>query len=156
CSCQEAALSFFELRPSAWEETNMNFDYEHWSRMAAEWIAWARGPNHDAFWAYRTSLCAFIGGGQGEALDVGCGAGRVSGALKDCGYCVPATDPVEAIVSAAEQAGSAHDYKVAAAANLPFADNTFDLAIAYNVLMDIEDVSAAVREIGRVLRPAGT
>ena len=66
-----------------------------------------------------------------------------------------ATDPVETFISAAEQAGSADDYKVAAAANLPFADDTFDLAIAYNVLMDIEDVPTALREIGRVLRASG-
>jgi ubiquinone/menaquinone biosynthesis C-methylase UbiE len=51
-----------------------------------------------------------------------------------------------------EQAGSADDYKVATATNLPFADGTFDLAIAYNVLMDIEDVPTAPREIRRVLR----
>jgi SAM-dependent methyltransferase len=134
----------------------MNPDREHWSRIAPEWVAWARAPNHDAFWAYRASLLAFIGRGEGEALDVGCGEGRVSRVLKDCGYRVTATDPVEAFISAAEQAGSADDYKVAAAANLPFADDTFDLATAYNVLMDIEDVPTALREIGRVLRPSGT
>jgi len=69
---------------------------------------------------------------------------------------VTATDPVEAFVSAAEQAGSADEYKVAAAANLPFADDTFDLAIAYNVLMDIEDVPMALKEIRRVLWLSGT
>jgi SAM-dependent methyltransferase len=134
----------------------MSVDHRHWSRIAAEWLAWARTPNHDAFWAYRASLVAFIGQGRGEALDVGCGEGRVSRVLKDCGYRVTATDPVEAFVSAAEQAGSADEYKVAAAANLPFADETFDLAIAYNVLMDIEDVPTALREIRRVLRASGT
>ena len=45
---------------------------------------------------------------------------------------------------------------MATAANLPFADDTFDLAIAYNLLMDIEDVPTALREIRRVLRPSGT
>jgi len=40
--------------------------------------------------------------------------------------------------------------------NLPFSDDTFDFAIAYNVLMDIEDVPTALKEIGRVLRPSGT
>jgi 2-polyprenyl-3-methyl-5-hydroxy-6-metoxy-1,4-benzoquinol methylase len=65
-------------------------DIEHWSRIAAEWTAWARAPNHDAFWAYRGSLLAFIGQGAGEALDVGCGEGRVSRVLKDCGYRVTA------------------------------------------------------------------
>jgi len=69
---------------------------------------------------------------------------------------VTATDPVEAFISAAEQAGSADEYKLATANNLPFADHTFDLAIAYNVLMDIEDVPTALREIGRVLRSSGT
>jgi SAM-dependent methyltransferase len=60
------------------------------------------------------------------------------------------------LLAAAEQAGSADDYQLATAANLPFADDMFDLAIAYNVLMDLEDVSSALREIGRVLRPFGT
>jgi 2-polyprenyl-3-methyl-5-hydroxy-6-metoxy-1,4-benzoquinol methylase len=107
----------------------MNADHAHWARIAPEWVAWARTPSHDAFWAYRASLLAFIGRGEGEALDVGCGEGRVSRVLKDCGYRVTATDPVEAFISAAEQAGSADDYKVAAVADLPFADDTFDLAI---------------------------
>jgi SAM-dependent methyltransferase len=134
----------------------MNLDREHWSRIAAEWVAWARKPNHDAFWAYRASLFAFIGRGEGEALEVGCGEGRVARLLKDCGYRVTATDPVEAMILAAEQAQSADDYKVAPAANLPFADDSFDLAVAYNMLMDVEDVSMALKEIGRVLRPSGT
>src|SRR6516162_496037 len=69
-------------------------DIEHWSRITAEWTAWARAPNHDAFWAYRASLLAFIGQGAGEALDVGCGEGRVSRLLKECGYRVTAVDPV--------------------------------------------------------------
>jgi len=71
-----------------------NPDYEHWSRISGEWIEWARAPNHDAFWAYRDALLAFIGRGEGEALDVGCGEGRVSRALKAVGYSVIASDPV--------------------------------------------------------------
>jgi SAM-dependent methyltransferase len=131
-------------------------EIEHWSRNAAEWTAWARAPNHDAFWAYRAALLAFIGRGVGEALDVGCGEGRVSRVLKECGYRVTAVDPVEQLVSAAEQAGSADAYEIAAAADLPFADCSFDLAVTYNVLMDVADVPAAVKELKRVLRPSGT
>jgi len=130
-------------------------DIEHWSRIASEWTAWARAPNHDAFWAYRASLLAFIGQGAGDALDVGCGEGRVSRVLKECGYRVTATDPVEQLISAAEQAGSADAYKVAAADNLPFVNGSFDLAVAYNVLMDVENVPAALKEIRRILRPSG-
>ena len=130
-------------------------DIEHWSRIATEWMAWARAPNHDAFWAYRGSLLAFIGQGAGDALDVGCGEGRVSRVLKECGYRVTAIDPVEKLVSAAEQAGSADAYGIAAGADLPFENCSFDLVVAYNVLMDVDDVPAALKEMTRVLRPSG-
>lgn len=130
-------------------------DIEHWSRFADEWTAWARAPKHDEFWAYRASLVSFIGPGVGDALDLGCGEGRVSRVLKDCGYRVTAIDPVEQLISAAEQAGSADAYKVAAAADLPFANGSFDLIVAYNVLMDVEDVPAALKEARRVLHPSG-
>ena len=121
---------------------------EHWSRVAAEWTAWARAPNHDEFWAYRAVLRSFIGQGAGDALDVGCGEGRVSRLLKECGYRVTAIDPVEQLICAAEQAGSADVYKIGTAADLPFANRSFDLVVAYNVLMDVEDVPATLKEIG--------
>jgi SAM-dependent methyltransferase len=110
-------------------------DWKHWSRFAAEWTTWARAPNHDAFWAYRASLAAFIGGGDGEALDVGCGEGRVSRELMALGYKVTATDRVSTLVECAAQAKSAHDYAVAGATRLPFEDGHFDLVVAYNVLI---------------------
>ena len=81
---------------------------------------------------------------------------RVSRLLRSCGYRVTATDPVPAFVEAAREADSADAYAVAPASRLPFADGQFDLAVAYNMLMDVEDVPGAVREIRRVLRPAGT
>jgi SAM-dependent methyltransferase len=130
-------------------------DRRHWSRVAAEWIAWARTPNHDAFWAYRAALAAFIGPGSGEALDIGCGEGRISRELTALGYRVTATDPVGDLVRAAAQARSARGYALAEAAALPFAAAGFDLVVAYNVLMDVDDLPAAVREMRRVLRTSG-
>jgi SAM-dependent methyltransferase len=130
-------------------------DREHWSRVAGEWVAWARAPDHDAFWAYRGSLAAFIGRGAGEALDVGCGEGRVARELMALGYRVIGTDPVGALVQAAAEARSARGYAVAGASELPFGDGRFDLVVAYNVLMDVDDVPAALKEMRRVLRPTG-
>jgi SAM-dependent methyltransferase len=43
----------------------------------------------------------------------------------------------------------------AAAADLPFGNCSFDLAVAYNVLMDVEDVPAVLKEIRRALRARG-
>jgi 2-polyprenyl-3-methyl-5-hydroxy-6-metoxy-1,4-benzoquinol methylase len=76
-------------------------DHKHWSQVAEEWVAWAREPNHDAFWAYRASLAAFIGRGNGKALDVGCGEGRISRELTACGFKVTAVDPVSPLLRAA-------------------------------------------------------
>ncbi|WP_164311290.1 methyltransferase domain-containing protein, partial [Streptococcus pneumoniae] len=60
-----------------------------------------------------------------------------------------------ALVDGAAAAGSADRYAVASAEALPFADGSFDLVVAYNVLMDVEDVPAACAEIARVLAPGG-
>ena len=131
-------------------------DRKHWSDVAEQWVAWARKPNHDAFWAYRAALAAFIGRGNGgKTLDVGCGEGRVSRELTACGFDVAAVDPVSRLVSAAVEAQSARNYAVASAAELPFGNAQFDLVVAYNVLMDVEDVPAALKECRRVLRPTG-
>ena len=76
-------------------------DRKHWSQVAEEWVAWARKPNHDAFWAYRAALAGFIGRGNGKALDVGCGEGRISRELTACGFQVTAIDSVSQFVRAA-------------------------------------------------------
>jgi SAM-dependent methyltransferase len=128
---------------------------DYWSAVAEEWIAWARTPGHDAFWAYRDALARFIGQGGGMALDIGCGEGRVSRELKMLGYQVTACDAVAGMVAAAARVDSADGYAVADAAALPFDSGRFDLVMAYNMLMDVEDVPAVLAEIRRVLRPAG-
>ncbi|MGN8020126.1 class I SAM-dependent methyltransferase [Phyllobacterium sp. 22229] len=135
---------------------NAPADREHWARVAKQWIAWARSPEHDAYWSYRNSLLAFTGTGTGKALDVGCGEGRVSRDLRTLGYHVTATDAVAEMVDAARQADSADAYAVSDAATLGFDDSTFDLVVAYNVLMDVEDVPGSVKEMRRVMRPDGT
>lgn len=131
-------------------------DREHWSRVSSEWTLWARTPNHDAFWAYRDSLLTFVGRGKGEALEVGCGEGRISRELRDCGYRVTASDPVGELLKAAQEAHSADAYAIASGTDLPFKTACFDLVMAYNVLMDVDNVSATLKEIRRVLRASGT
>ncbi|SCY59629.1 pimeloyl-CoA biosynthesis protein BioC [Nitrosospira sp. Nl5] len=130
-------------------------DETHWTQVAPQWIAWARSPQHDVFWAYRDALVEFLGPNAGDALEIGCGEGRVSRELRKLGYRVTATDAVAAMVDAARQSDSADQYAVAGASDLPFDDKQFDLVMAYNVLMDVDDVSAALQEARRVMKPKG-
>jgi ubiquinone/menaquinone biosynthesis C-methylase UbiE len=86
---------------------------------------------------------------------VGCGEGRFARELTALGYRATATDAVAEMVAAAREAGSAAAYAVAPAENLPFADAAFDLVVAYNVLMDVDDLAGALAEARRVVRPGG-
>jgi SAM-dependent methyltransferase len=44
---------------------------------------------------------------------------------------------------------------VASATELPFENAQFDLVVAYNILMDVDDVPSALKELRRVMRPTG-
>ena len=130
-------------------------DIAAWTAAAADWIAWARAPGHDAFWAYRDAFRGFVGADDGAAIDIGCGEGRIARELAGLGYRVTACDGVPAMVEAARRAGSAVECLLAPAAALPVADGAFDLAVMYNMLMDVDDIDAALAEAARVLRPGG-
>jgi ubiquinone/menaquinone biosynthesis C-methylase UbiE len=71
------------------------------------------------------------------------------------GHEVVAIDAAPTLLRAAEDAHSAGSYAVADAARLPFADAAFDLVVAYNSLMDMDDMPSTVGEAARVLRPGG-
>ncbi len=133
----------------------MSEDVAHWSRVAEDWTAWARAPDHDSFWAYRGALETFIGKGAGPALEVGCGEGRVARTLRALGYDMTVVEPAPALLEAARALDSASTYHAASATDLPFADASFDLMVFYNVLMDVDDLSSAMTEAARVLRPGG-
>lgn len=88
-------------------------------------------------------------------LDVGCGEGRFCRMLAAKGLNTVGIDPAEALIREAQRLHPRGAYRVAGAEDLPFEDKAFDLVVAYLSLIDIADVSAAVRESHRVLRPGG-
>ena len=99
-------------------------------------------------------------------LDVGCGGGRNLTYFLQNGYEVYGIDPnPEAVAQvqllaetlAADNA-PAKNFTVAKAEDLPFEDNTFDLAICSAVLHFAEDSNhfdAMLRSVWRVLKPGG-
>lgn len=127
-----------------------------WETEAEDWIAWARAPGHDSYWSYSPGFFAEIVPPAGRAtLEVGCGEGRVCRDLAARGHAVTGIDAAPTLLAAAQQADPGGRYLLADAAALPFGDAEFDLVVAYNSLMDVEDMPAAVREAARVLEPGG-
>ena len=92
--------------------------------------------------------------GAQRVLDVGCGDGQVSRLAAKLGAQVVGVDPTWNCVSVAHQRGGAV-FARAGAAQLPFADATFDAVIACLVFEHIRDVDEAIAEVARVLQPGG-
>ena len=126
-----------------------------WEREARNWIAWARTPGHDSYWEYSPAFFEIVPAPGRVTLEIGCGEGRVARDLADRGHHVSGIDASPTLIEAAREADPGRDYQVAEAAALPFEAGAFDLVVAYNSLMDIEDMSGAVREAARVLTDRG-
>lgn len=80
-----------------------------------------------------------------KVVDIGCGYGRNRPVVEQAGGEWTGVEPFE---------GGAHTV-VADAEHLPFADNTFDIAIMDAVLEHIPNVAEAFKEVARVLKPGG-
>jgi SAM-dependent methyltransferase len=129
---------------------------EDWEREARNWIAWARAPGHDAYWDHSGPPFFELLPPAGRAtLEVGCGEGRVARDLAARSHRVTGVDASPTLLAAARASDPGGRYVLADAAALPFDDATFDLVVAFNSLMDIDDMAGAVREAGRVLEAGG-
>jgi SAM-dependent methyltransferase len=127
-----------------------------WEWQAERWLRWARTPGHDSYWHYREAFFAVIVPEPGRrTLEVGCGEGRVARDLAHRGHRVVAVDASPTLVGHAADADPGGRYLVADAATLPFRDGSFDVVVAYNSLMDVDDMPATVAEAARVLEPGG-
>jgi SAM-dependent methyltransferase len=129
---------------------------ENWEREAQNWIAWVRTPgHHNAYVDYSPAFFELVPPARRATLELGCGEGRVSRDLGDRGHRVTGIDASPTLLEAAQLADPGGEYVLADAAALPFSDETFDLVVAYNSLMDVQDMPGTVREAARVLRPDG-
>lgn len=125
-----------------------------WDEQADDWAAFVRTPGYDRGHAFNfPAFLELLPPPPARTLDVGCGEGRVGAVLKTRGYDVIGVDASERMVEFARQH---HEAVVADAAELPFADRSFALVIAYMSLMNFDDLRRTVAEIARVLDRGGS
>lgn len=132
----------------------MSFDYEQ--------SIWGRGyaslsPTVLASFRLRQSLSAVKSIPSGGAiLELGCGAGQFIRSVKHarpdltCHGCDISTRAIE-------MAKTVDDGVIYAVndAVMPYADNSMDAVLIYDVLEHVEDVSGILSEVKRVLKPGG-
>ena len=102
----------------------------------------------------RLALVELFGGSppKGDILDAGCGIGIL-------GRLYPELDLVglDASMTLIREAKSGYRLRVEASVEkLPFADASFDVVVALNMLHHVINPDRAVNEFARVLRPGGT
>lgn len=93
----------------------------------------------------------------GLVLDVGCGTGQLASAIASVGYDVFGVDLSASMVARARERGLAGTFAGITTA-LPFAPNSFDLALTVATLHHLETperVATTVREMARVVKPGG-
>jgi ubiquinone/menaquinone biosynthesis C-methylase UbiE len=101
-----------------------------------------------------------VGAAQGRILEIGMGSGHNLAFYGDAAAEVVGLDMSAALLGrAAEEAGKRRlpvRLVLADGASLPFAKASFDAAVLTWTLCSIADPAAALAEIRRVLKPAGT
>jgi SAM-dependent methyltransferase len=88
-------------------------------------------------------------------LDAGCGAGLLALLASLRGARVTALDASPALLAIARERLPAADVREGDLEALPFADASFDVVTAVNSVFYAADMAAAMRELGRVVRPGG-
>jgi ubiquinone/menaquinone biosynthesis C-methylase UbiE len=134
---------------------------KYWNDNAHAWTQLARA----GYDTYRDHLntpafFAMLPGVRGLAgLDIGCGEGHNTRLLAQRGARVTAVDIAENFIGYAREAEVREplgiEYRVASAVALPFADASFDFAIATMSLMDVPEYDRALAEACRVIKPGG-
>ena len=106
--------------------------------------------------AFRQDLLA---GAKGQVIEIGGGTGANLSCYGPAVESLTITEPDVSMVRRLERNVREHAYATkvlrAPAEDLPFDDDTFDVAVSTLVLCGVDDQPRALRELRRVLRPGG-
>ncbi len=126
---------------------------------AAEKYAASPIKDMDAYEATLARVRAHLNAGD-AVLEIGCGTGTTALKLADTGADITATDISEKMIAIAEGKRAAAGvstvrFRQATLDNHGLGERAFDVALSFNLLHLVGDVPAALREIGKLLKPGG-
>lgn len=112
--------------------------------------------NTDVRWRKQAAAMLELDGSE-RLLDLCCGTGDLSVAMKDggAGEVVGTDFAVEMVRLARQKAGDRIEFGVADTTDLPFEDASFDVATVGFGVRNLEDLDGGFSEACRVLRPGG-
>jgi SAM-dependent methyltransferase len=126
-----------------------------WRGESDNWIRFTRTPDHDRYY-FLFNLPRFLEllppAGR-LTVDVGCGEGRLGRELEQRGHHVAGLDYSEPAIHALVEKGG--NGIVGDAPRLPLRTASADLVTAFMCLHDIDDPTATIQEIFRILAPGG-
>ncbi len=130
---------------------------ERWYRAEDTPIALLRAESRHRNPWIADEIVRMLGPTPQRVLDLGCGAGFLSNHLAARGHHVTGIDttPENLGVARAHDATKTAAYEVADACALPFADGSFDVVCAMDLLEHVTEPEKLIGEVGRVLRPGG-
>ena len=121
----------------------------------ADWYDETHGAASQWMELVRESVRELLGAGSGRLLDLGCGGGAHIPLLQELGWTVAGVDVSADQLRIARGRLPGVELDQADAADLPFADASFDAVVALVVHTDLDDYRGAVAEAARVLRLGG-
>jgi ubiquinone/menaquinone biosynthesis C-methylase UbiE len=102
---------------------------------------------------------ALLAGAHGDVIEIGGGTGVNLPCYGPAVTSLTITEPAPPMLRRLERAAREHQASAkvlrAPAEDLPFADDSFDVAVSTLVLCGVDDQPRALRELRRVLRPGG-
>ena len=123
-----------------------------WGARAGDWAELAARVSGPA-WA---AVADATGIGPGtRVLDLGCGSGEFCALVLARGADVCGLDAAEGMIAVARRRAPGADLRVGELERVPWADDRFDVASAFNALQFAADSVAALTEARRVVRPGG-
>ena len=128
--------------------------HTQWTEAAQDWIAADQAVRTGMLDTWMLDSLGDVGGKS--AIDIGCGEGKFSRLLSQLGATVTGVDLTETFIERARSLSNEEIYLLGNAEILHgIESNTYDIAISYIVLVDLQDYRSAINAAYRVLRPGG-